>query len=438
VAYSRIASRAAMSVALLAIVAVGCAVLGAATEPEVGWGVFCLLLVAAFAYHLRQLLAVGRWLESGDSEGPLATGVWDELHALMHRTRRESSRREAELADQVARWRAAARALPDGVVILDGERIAWCNDTAMQHFEIDPQRDAGVPVSHLVRVPAFSRYLEAKDYAKPIPIRPQDNTGRLLSVQVVPYGEDQYLVLSRDVTRFEKLENMRREFVANVSHEMRTPLTVVAGFVETLRDEHDPAARQHYLDLMDEQARRMLRLVEDLLTLSSLESSPPPPMEEAIDMRALLERLGAEARALSAGRHAIEVHAEADAQLSGSEKELSSAFSNLVSNAIRYTPEGGAVRLRWRPTAEGAAFEVEDTGIGIAPEHIPRLTERFYRVDRGRSRETGGTGLGLAIVKHALGRHGATLAITSDPGKGSRFSARFAGPRVRAGDLSRN
>jgi two-component system phosphate regulon sensor histidine kinase PhoR len=245
-------------------------------------------------------------------------------------------------------------------------------------------------------------------------------------------------VLSRDVTRFEKLETTRREFVANVSHEMRTPLTVVGGFLETLRDEPDAASRSHYLDLMEEQSRRMLRLVEDLLTLSSLESSPPPPMEESIDMPALLERLGAEARALSGGRHSIEVHADAGANLSGSEKELSSAFSNLVSNAIRYTPSGGAVRLRWQPTAEGAAFEVEDTGIGIPPEHIPRLTERFYRVDRGRSRETGGTGLGLAIVKHALGRHGATLAITSEPGQGSRFSARFSGPRVRPGASSRS
>jgi two-component system phosphate regulon sensor histidine kinase PhoR len=224
---------------------------------------------------------------------------------------------------------------------------------------------------------------------------------------------------------------MRREFVANVSHELRTPLTVVSGFLETLRDEADPAAARRYVDLMSEQARRMQRLVEDLLTLSSLESSPPPPMEEAVDMHALMERLGAEARALSGGRHRIVVDGERGLDLVGSLKELESAFGNLVSNAIRYTPEKGEVRLRWQRTDEGAAFEVEDTGIGIAPEHIPRLTERFYRVDRGRSRETGGTGLGLAIVKHALSRHGGHLAIASEPGRGSRFSARFAGPRLR-------
>jgi two-component system phosphate regulon sensor histidine kinase PhoR len=225
---------------------------------------------------------------------------------------------------------------------------------------------------------------------------------------------------------------MRREFVANVSHEMRTPLTVVSGFIETLRDEEDPKARQRYLDLMADQAGRMQRLVEDLLTLSSLESSPPPPMDEMVGMGPLLERLGADARALSGGRHVIRVDGtDTPYDLIGSDKELASAFGNLVSNAIRYTPEGGTVTLRWQSVDDGVAFEVEDTGIGIAPEHVPRLTERFYRVDRGRSRETGGTGLGLAIVKHALGRHGASLAISSELGKGSVFSARFGGPRLR-------
>jgi two-component system phosphate regulon sensor histidine kinase PhoR len=403
------------------------------------WGGACLALLAALAYYRRKLGNLIQWLSHPESsDPPRAYGLWDDLHALLHRERRASRQREADLTDALARWRAAARALPDGVVILDGERIAWCNDVASSHFGIDPQRDAGLPVTHLVRIPEFGSYLESHDYAKPIVVRQPEAAERVLSVQIVPYGEGQSLVLSRDVTRFEKLETTRREFVANVSHEMRTPLTVVAGFLETLRDEPDAAARSHYIDLMEEQSRRMLRLVEDLLTLSSLESSPPPPMEESIDMPALLERLGAEARALSGGRHSIEVHADADANLSGSEKELSSAFSNLVSNAIRYTPSGGAVRLRWQPTPEGAAFEVEDTGIGIPPEHIPRLTERFYRVDRGRSRETGGTGLGLAIVKHALGRHGATLTITSEPGQGSRFSARFSGPRLRPAATSRN
>jgi two-component system, OmpR family, phosphate regulon sensor histidine kinase PhoR len=403
------------------------------------WIAACFALLAGLAYYRRKLSNLVKWLSHPEAaDPPRAYGLWDDLHALLHRERREARRREAELAAALDRWRAAARALPDGVVILDQERIAWCNDTAASHFRIDPVQDEGRPVTHLVRAPEFAQYLERGDYSHPIAIRQPDDTERALSVQVVSYGEGQSLVLSRDITRFEKLESVRREFVANVSHEMRTPLTVVAGFLETLRDEADPKARARYLDLMSEQAGRMLRLVEDLLTLSSLESSPPPPMEETIDMRALLERLGAEARALSGGRHTIEVLGEARSELSGSEKELSSAFSNLVSNAIRYTPAGGTVRLRWRSIPDGAEFEVEDTGIGIPPEHIPRLTERFYRVDRGRSRETGGTGLGLAIVKHALGRHGATLAVASQPGQGSRFSARFTGPRVRAESVSTN
>ena len=400
---------------------------------SIGWVAAVALVLAALVgllfYHSRNLQALTRWLEHGDApDPPRMYGAWDRFHALLHRSRREAAKREADLADQVSRWRAAARALPDGVVILEGGRIDWCNDTGALHFGIDLARDTGLPFTHLVRIPEFAAYLEAGDFARPLVVRSID---RVLSMQMIPYGADQSLVLSRDITRFEKLETMRREFVANVSHEMRTPLTVIAGFLETLRDERDPEAAGRYIDLMAEQSRRMQRLVEDLLTLSSLESSPPPPLDETVDMAAVVERLGAEARALSAGRHRVEVERESSAALFGSEKELSSAFGNLVSNAIRYTPAGGTVRLRWKNVDDGAAFEVEDTGIGIAPEHIPRLTERFYRVDRGRSRETGGTGLGLAIVKHALARHGAALEIASTPGEGSRFAAHFTGPRVR-------
>jgi two-component system phosphate regulon sensor histidine kinase PhoR len=418
-----------LALAACALVALG---VGALAGAEYGWMTFSALLLVTLLHHLRNLRVIGRWLERGEAPDPPRTfGVWDRFHALLHRSRRESARRESELADSLARWRAAARALPDGVVILDGDRIAWCNDTARHHLEIDSARDAGTPITHLVRIPEFLEYLEGGDYSRPVQVQPPYSAERVLSLQVVPYGENQRLVLSRDVTQFKQVERMRREFVANVSHELRTPLTVVTGFLETVRDEKDPAAASRYLDLMDEQAKRMQRLVEDLLTLSSLESSPPPPLEERIDMAALLERLGAEARALSGGRHRIEVESGAAPDLLGSEKELASAFGNLVSNAIRYTPEGGRVRLGWKATPDGAAFEVADTGIGIAAEHIPRLTERFYRVDRGRSRETGGTGLGLAIVKHALSRHGAMLDVESSPGEGSRFSARFAGPRLQ-------
>jgi two-component system phosphate regulon sensor histidine kinase PhoR len=394
-------------------------------------GAAIVALLAMLAYHLRHLDALARWLERGKTpDPPRARGQWDRLHALIQGERREASRREAELVTAVRRWEDAARALPDGVVLLAGGRIVWCNEIAQLHLEVDPSRDAGTPLTHLVRIPEFLEYLDHGDFARPLQVRaPHD--GRTLSLRMIPYGDDRGLVLSRDVTQIEALERTRREFVANVSHELRTPLTVVSGFLETLRDETDADAARRYVELMTGQAVRMQRLVEDLLTLSALESSPPPPMEETVDMRTLLARVGAEARALSGGRHRIELEAEEGLDLVGSEKELASAFGNLVSNAIRYTPEKGVVRLRWRRAGEGAEFEVEDTGIGIPPEHIPRLTERFYRVDRGRSRETGGTGLGLAIVKHALSRHGAQLNVRSHPGQGSTFSARFSGPRLK-------
>ncbi|HYC37377.1 MAG TPA: phosphate regulon sensor histidine kinase PhoR [Usitatibacter sp.] len=337
--------------------------------------------------------------------------------------------REKELRDAVEGWRAAARALPDGVTILEGHRLVWCNDVAHQHLDLDPGHAVGRPLTHLLRIPAFSDYLAAADFSRPVLVEMPLAAGRVLSLQVIPYGESQRLLLSRDVTQLQQVERMRREFVANVSHELRTPLTVVSGFVETLREENDPSAARGYLDLMAAQADRMRRLVEDLLTLSALESAPAPGTER-VQMATMVERLAAEARVLSNGRHEIRVESSAAFDLLGSDKELSSAFGNLVSNAVRYTPEGGRVCLRWVADGEGASFQVSDTGIGIPSEHISRLTERFYRVDRGRSRETGGTGLGLAIVKHALNRHGATLQVASQPGQGSTFTARFHGARL--------
>jgi two-component system, OmpR family, phosphate regulon sensor histidine kinase PhoR len=239
------------------------------------------------------------------------------------------------------------------------------------------------------------------------------------------------MLLSRDVTQAERVDVMRRDFVANVSHELRTPLTVLAGFLETVRElKLDPQRQRDYLGMMQEQATRMQHIIEDLLTLSALDSAPPASGEKRIAMGSLLERLKADAEALSAGRHTIRLQLEGTDDLLGVEAELASAFGNLVSNAIRYTPAGGTVTLAWREAPDGARFSVEDTGIGIEAEHIPRLTERFYRVDRSRSRETGGTGLGLAIAKHALARHDAALEIESRPGKGSCFIARFPARRI--------
>ena len=419
---------------MIALAASALASLAVAVYGDPVWGsaLLAALLLIQLLYHLRARAVLLRWLRRDPAgEPPRLWGAWSRMRLLIERDRGEAQRREAELQEALARWREAARALPDGVVILDGDRISWCNDIAREHLEIDPARDSGTRLSHLPGIPPeFVDYLQRGDFARPLQVR-APRAERVLSLLAVAYGEGQRLVLSRDVTQFQQVERVRREFVANVSHELRTPLTVVSGFVEALRDEDDAAARARYLDLMAQQSDRMLRLVEDLLTLSSLESSPPPPMEGRVDMSALVERLGAEARALSGGRHQVEIEAAEGLDLLGSEKELASAFGNLVSNAIRYTPDGGRVRLRWRATPEGASFDVEDTGLGISSEHIARITERFYRVDRGRSRETGGTGLGLAIVKHALGRHGAGLHIESTPGRGSLFSARFAGPRLR-------
>ena len=387
-----------------------------------------VVVAAVLLHHVANLRALIRWLERGDTpEPPRARGAWDRLHALLLRSRREAARREAHLAEAAHRWQEAARAMPEGVVMLDRDRIAWCNDAAREHLGIDPEKDEGRSLTNLVRFPAFAEYLGAGDFARPVVIETNE---RVTSIRVVPYGDGQRLVLSRDVTRFHRADRMRREFVANVSHELRTPLTVVSGFIETLREEGDPQAARRYLDLMAGQAGRMQRLVEDLLTLSGLESAPPPTFDDTVRMGPLVERLAAEARALSGGRHRIATEVESRFDVLGSEKELASAFGNLVGNAIRYTPEGGTVTLRWRDFEDGAVFEVADSGIGIAPEHISRITERFYRVDRGRSRETGGTGLGLAIAKHALMRHGAALHIESRVGEGSTFSGRFSGQRL--------
>jgi two-component system, OmpR family, phosphate regulon sensor histidine kinase PhoR len=249
---------------------------------------------------------------------------------------------------------------------------------------------------------------------------------------VVEVERTRLMVISRDITQREQVDAMRRDFIANVSHELRTPLTVVNGFMEVLLDaEHqDEATRRHHLELMREQAQRMSRLVEDLLTLSQLESSETPIADEVVDVQALMTQVAAEANALSNGRHRIELR-PVRAFLRGNPEELRSAFGNLVSNAIRYTPEGGRITLAWQPDKDGGGrFEVADTGIGVAPEHVSRLTERFYRVDKSRSRETGGTGLGLAIVKHVLLRHDAQLDVDSEPGQGSTFAAVFPASRI--------
>ena len=422
----RVASTMAMIAAAALLAGLG---LGAAT----GWAVLALGALALLAYHAAKLAHLIRWLRQPRADAlPEARGAWDDAFALLYRYERAAVREADRLSHALLRWRQAGEALPDGVVILNAQnRIEWCNEGASRHFGLDRHADLGRPVINLVRQPEFADYIEAEDYAHAIPLHSEHGGGLSLSVQVIPYGEAQKLLLSRDITRLEKVETTRRDFVANVSHELRTPLTVLAGFLETVRElKLDPQRTRDYMNLMAEQARRMQRIVDDLLALSTLESSPEPSPEERVNVQGLLARVKADADALSGGRHRITLEAMEGFDIAGAESEIASAFGNLASNAVRYTPEGGSVRLIWRASQEGAEFTVEDTGVGIEPQHVPRLTERFYRVDRGRSRETGGTGLGLAIVKHALLRHQATLDIQSEPGKGSRFSARFPARRV--------
>ena len=386
------------------------------------------------AFHLWHLAALARWAEATlDRPVPEGRGSWRIVFSALHRRVRVRTAYQRDLTQTIERFRSAAEAIPDGMVVLDAaNRVRWANARALAHLALDLAHDAGQPLTNLVRQPEFIRYLETGDFSDAVVVDSQRAPGVTLSIQIVPFGEDEKLLISRDITRLESVARMRRDFIANVSHELKTPLTVVSGFLETLQDlELEPRQRDRYLQLMREQAQSMERLVNDLLTLSALESEQNPPMDVPFAMAPLLEELSAQAKALSDGQHAIALDLGPLATVTGSRDELASAFGNLVSNAIRYTAPGGTVTLAWQAADNGdGAFSVTDTGIGIAPEHLPRLTERFYRVDRSRSRATGGTGLGLAIVKHVLLRHQAVLAVASEHAKGSTFTVRIPARRV--------
>ena len=420
-----------------------------ASREGLAWG---LLLAAAGwqlldAFHARRLLA---WLRSEQSNEtpvlmsgaqPRLPGVWGEVADRLRRLLKNRHEQHRESQTRLDEFLAALQASPNGVVLLDDEgRIEWCNQTAAQHFGFDARRDIQQHIANLVRDPAFSAYLTAASFLQELVIPGNYSTaGRpvRLSVHAHRYGREKKLLLSRDITALEQAEAMRRDFVANVSHEIRTPLTVVAGFIETLQNlPLKKPERDRYLALMAQQSQRMQTLVEDLLTLSRLEGSPLPGSHEWTPTRSLFAQCEQEARALSSmiapqGRQLV-FEPGPPCELAGIQRELCSALSNLVNNAVRYTPETGLIRVSWTRLADGRGkFLVWDSGPGIAPEHLPRLTERFYRVDRSRSRETGGTGLGLAIVKHVVQRHGAELKIESQVGKGSCFSITFPAARVR-------
>jgi len=398
--------------------------------------VLCLLLTATLARQLRQLSHFLAWArEPAGTQPPETSGLWEVLFATLTKRVRAANALRDELTQRLERFREASEAMPDGVLILGpGNVIDWFNSAAGRYFSLRRGTDAGARLTNLVRHPGLLNFLESGDFGKVLPLPPLRANDSTLSVQVIAFGADQKLILARDITHVEKLEHMRSDFVANVSHELKTPLTVVSGFIETLLDfgpDLPPEDSKSYLQMALDQSVRMQRLVDDLLTLSSLETESPPASEEKLAVATLVAEVEREAEALSAGRHHILFAPGEPVQLLGSARELHSALANLASNAVRYTPEGGNLRLSWQLTPQGdLEVSIADDGIGIAMEHLPRLTERFYRVDRGRSRESGGTGLGLAIVKHVLTRHQGELRIESEPGRGSCFTARFPASRV--------
>ena len=410
------------------------------------------LLLAGFCWLVIDLLRgarVIRWLRGGGvAEAPRMRGLWGEACDRMRRLLRQSEQRTRDSEHRLQEFLAGIQASPNGVTLLDREgRIEWCNQMAAEHFGFDPERDVAQLIGNLVREPAFAAGLAQAESSRSIHMPGRNSTLSRpvrLAVHLYPYGEGRRLMLSSDVTALEQAEAMRRDFVANVSHEIRTPLTVLSGFVETLQTlPLNEPERARYLDHMAQQAERMQSLVQDLLTLSRIEGSPLPGAGDWIPVRKLLGECAREGQALSelltAGQarpHALRFGPMPDTEIAGVASELRSALSNLVSNAIRYTPAGGEIEVNWQPLPDGRAeFSVRDTGPGIAAEHIPRLTERFYRVDTSRSRETGGTGLGLAIVKHVSQRHGAELRIESTPGQGSRFAIVFPASRLREASL---
>jgi two-component system phosphate regulon sensor histidine kinase PhoR len=414
---------------------VGMAVGSAWRSPAVGalLGAAAGVAVHAFvdAWRAHRFM---QWLR-GQTEGPAprGAGFWGEMGYRVERAVRTLERRIDTESARLDQFLSGIEASPNGVLLIDAhDQIEWCNSVAADHFGLDPQRDRRQPITNLVRAPAFVAHLQGGAYDEPVSFPSPGSRGTVLLV-VRPYGEGKKLLLSQDVTERERTDAMRRDFVANVSHEIRTPLTVLTGFLETMGNlPLTDVERRRVLELMSQQTRRMQTLVGDLLTLAQLEGSPRPASDRWVPLEKLLAQVRVDAEALSAGRHTFGFDGGEGVQLAGAETELQSSVANLVTNAVRYTPGGGRIDVTWTLRPDGAGeLEVRDTGIGIAREHLPRLTERFYRVDGSRSRDTGGTGLGLSIVKHVAQRHGGELEIESEPSKGSRFRLLFPAARVR-------
>ena len=391
-------------------------------------------------WHLRQLDRLTGWLErrlTGDA--PESSGIWEDVFMRLYRFRLRNKRRHKRLVKRISRFQEAAQAMPNAIVVLSHDNsIEWCNSAATKMLGIHTSHDLGQRLLNLVRHPELVDYIYQADFEEPLLMpSPVDKT-KTLSVRLVAYGDDQTLLVGRDITRLQHLKQMRRDFVANVSHEMRTPLTVINGYVEMMRDDHSLSKQesQDMLVRIDEQSTRLQSIVEDLLQLSRLESASSDTTVRTINAPQLIASIISDAKELSSEQqHKFSSDIDQNLHMQGSEIEIRSAFSNLIFNAVRYTPEDGRINISWYRDTDGLHFTVQDTGMGIPAQHIARLTERFYRVDVARSRHTGGTGLGLAIVKHVLQRHDAKLEITSTAGVGSKFCCHFPASRAVAETL---
>ena len=388
-----------------------------------------LYTLGYLGWYFYNLKRIEDWLHKGKkSAPPQAGGLWGEMFNGIYRLQQRSRKRNKRLVKYLNRFRETTSALPYGVIVL-GEQgdIEWWNDAAQTLLKLKYPQDVGQRMGNLIRHPRFNAYINGETDERDVAIPSPLNDQQILNVRIIPYGKNQRLATIRDVTLLQQVEQMRREFVANISHELRTPLTVLSGYVENLL-EHQPdeATLKHAMSLMSQQTRRMQHLTEELMLLSSLENNSGNIKREVVNVAHMLASLREEAIVLSGDKqHSIELDADENVYLRANPKELDSIFTNLVANAVNYTPEKGHIYIRWYADEAGAHYEVEDTGIGIASHHIPRLTERFYRVDVARSRATGGSGLGLAIVKHAMQQNQGKLRIESELGRGSTFICDF-------------
>jgi len=397
--------------------------------------VLLIAFVLYFIWHIYHLYQLERWIVSRDTTSPPnARGIWGDVFYHIYKLQRRNRKRKKKLADMLTRFQASTAAMPDATIVLNAENeIEWFNKAAKQLLGLKTKQDISQRIDNLVRLPLFVSYLMRGNFRRPLEITSPIDHDIRLSIRIVAYGKNLKLMIVRDVTRLHQLEIMRRDFVANVSHELKTPLTVINGYLENLIDEESQQTNPWTpeLLLMHQQSDRMRQIVDDLLLLSRLEMDEDSSSAHPVPIPGLVATIYEDIQLLAKDKkQTVEVENNNTVWLQGNEKELYSAFLNLATNAIKYTPQDGKIVIRWYLKGEAACFEVQDSGIGIAHEHIPRLTERFYRVDAGRSREQGGTGLGLAIVKHVLIRHQAKFSIISDIDQGSTFRCTFPVDRV--------